>query len=125
VATAASLAVERIGMPEAQIILAQAAAYVACAPKSNSAVCAIGVAMNVVQNEKTATIPAYLMDAHYKGAAKHGHGLGYQYAHDFENHYVKQQYLPDELKDRKFYILSEMGYETQLKEYLKKIKGEE
>ena len=78
-ATAASLAVERIGMPESQIILAQAAAYIACAPKSNSAVEAIGEAMETVKNEKTATIPAYLMDAHYKGAAKLGHGLNYLY----------------------------------------------
>lgn len=123
VATSAALAVERIGMPEAQIILAQAAAYVACAPKSNSAVCAIGEAMQVVQNEKTATIPAYLMDAHYKGATKLGHGLGYLYAHDFENHYVKQQYLPDEIKDRVFYAPSDNGYEKQIKDYFKKIKG--
>lgn len=124
VAASAALAVERIGMPEAQIILAQAAAYVACAPKSNSAVCAIGEAMQVVENEKTATIPAYLMDAHYKGAAKLGHGLGYLYAHDFENHYVRQQYLPDEIKDRVFYVPSDNGYEKQIKEYFKKIKGE-
>lgn len=124
VATSAALAVERIGMPEAQIILSQAAAYVACAPKSNSAVCAIGEAMQVVENEKTATIPAYLMDAHYKGAAKLGHGLGYLYAHNFENHYVKQQYLPDEIKDRVFYVPSDNGYEKQIKEYFKKIKGE-
>jgi putative ATPase len=124
VATSASLAVERIGMPEAQIILAQAAAYVACAPKSNSAVSAIGEAMQIVENEKTATIPAYLMDAHYKGAAKLGHGLGYLYAHDFENHYVRQQYLPDEIKDRVFYVPSDNGYEKQIQEYFKKIKGE-
>ncbi len=124
VATSASLAVERIGMPEAQIILAQAATYVACAPKSNSAVCAIGEAMSVVENEKTATIPAYLMDAHYKGATKLGHGLGYLYAHNYENHYVKQQYLPDEIKDRVFYVPSDQGYEKQIKEYFKKIKGE-
>lgn len=124
VAASAALAVERIGMPEAQIILAQAVAYVACAPKSNSAVSAIGEAMAVVENEKTATIPAYLMDAHYKGAAKLGHGLGYLYAHNYENHYVKQQYLPDELKDRVFYVPSDNGYEKQIKEYFKKIKGE-
>jgi putative ATPase len=123
VATSAALAVERLGMPEAQIVLAQAAAYVACAPKSNSAVCAIGEAMKVVENEKTATIPAYLMDAHYKGAAKLGHGLGYQYAHNFENHYVEQQYLPDEIKDRVFYVPSDNGYEVNIQEYFKKIKG--
>lgn len=125
VATAAALAVERLGMPEARIVLAQAATYVACAPKSNSALCAIDEAMQVVENEKTATIPAYLMDAHYKGAAKLGHGLGYQYAHDFKNHYVKQQYLPDELKDRVFYVPSDNGYEKQIQEYLKRIKEEE
>ncbi|MDF2512883.1 MAG: yrvN [Herbinix sp.] len=124
VATSAALAVERLGMPEARIVLAQAAAYVACAPKSNSAICAIDEAMSVVQNEKTATIPAYLMDSHYKGAAKLGHGLGYKYAHNYENHYVEQQYLPDEIKDRKFYVPTDNGYEKQIQEYFKKIKGE-
>jgi putative ATPase len=125
VATSAALAVERLGMPEARIVLAQAAAYVACAPKSNSAICAIDDAMGVVQNEKTATIPAYLMDAHYKGAAKLGHGLGYKYAHNYENHYVEQQYLPDEIKNRVFYEPSANGYEIQIQEYFKKIKGQE
>jgi putative ATPase len=124
VATAAAQAVERIGMPESQIILAQAAAYVACAPKSNSSVAAIGAALEAVQNEKTATIPSYLMDAHYKGAAKLGHGLGYKYAHDYKNHYVKQQYLPDELKDRVFYAPSEQGYEKDIKERLLRLKRE-
>ncbi len=124
VATNAALAVERLGMPEARIVLAQAAAYVACAPKSNSAICAIDEAMDLVAKEKTATIPAYLQDAHYKGAAKLGHGLGYQYAHDFKNHYVKQQYLPDEIKGRIFYVPSDNGYEKQIQEYFKRIKGE-
>ena len=124
VATSAALAVERLGMPEAQIVLSQAAAYVACAPKSNSAVCAIGAAMEAVENEKTATIPPHLMDAHYKGASKLGHGIGYLYAHDFKNHYVKQQYLPDELVGRVFYAPSDNGYEKKMKEYLKKIKEE-
>ena len=124
VATSAALAVERLGMPEARIVLAQAAAYVACAPKSNSAICAIDNAMQTVEQMKTAPIPAYLMDAHYKGAAKLGHGLGYQYAHNYENHYVKQQYLPDEIKNHVFYIPSDMGYEKQIQEYFKKIKGE-
>ncbi|NLP34121.1 MAG: replication-associated recombination protein A [Clostridiales bacterium] len=124
VATNAALAVERLGMPEARIVLAQAAAYVACAPKSNSAYCAIDAAMEVVANEKTATIPPYLMDAHYKGAAKLGHGIGYKYAHDYKNHYVKQQYLPDEIKDRRFYIPSDNGYEKKIQEHLKKIKEE-
>lgn len=124
VAVNASLAVERIGMPEAQIILAQAAAYVACAPKSNSAVMAIETAMKVVGIEKTATIPPYLQDAHYKAAEKLGHGIGYKYAHDYKNHYVKQQYLPDEIKDYSFYIPSDNGYEKTIQEYLGKIKEE-
>jgi ATPase related to the helicase subunit of the Holliday junction resolvase len=124
VATNAALAVERLGMPEARIVLAQAAAYVACAPKSNSAICAIDEAMRVVENERTATIPPYLQDAHYKGASKLGHGLGYKYAHDYENHYVKQQYLPDEIKDRIFYNPSNNGYEKQIQEYFKWVKGE-
>lgn len=122
VATNASLAVERLGMPEARIVLAQAAAYVACAPKSNSALCAIDNAMRMVESNKTATIPAHLMDAHYKGAKGLGHGLNYQYAHDFENHYVKQQYLPVELKDQVFYVPSNQGYEKQIQEYFKFIK---
>lgn len=124
VATNASLAVERVGMPEAQIILAQAAAYVALAPKSNSAVNAIAKAMGVVKNERTATIPAYLKDAHYAGAAKLGHGLTYKYAHNYKNHYVKQQYLPDEIKDTVFYELNEQGYEKVLKEHMERIKKE-
>jgi putative ATPase len=124
VATSAALAVERLGMPEARIVLAQAAAYVACAPKSNSAICAIDAATQAVEHEKTATIPPYLKDAHYKGAANLGHGIGYLYAHNYENHYVKQQYLPDELKDRVFYIPTNQGYEKQINEYFRQIKGE-
>ena len=124
VAIAAAQAVERLGMPEARIVLAQAAAYIACAPKSNSSIIAIDAALDVVKNEKTATIPSYLMDAHYKGAAKLGHGQGYQYAHNYKNHYVKQQYLPDELKDRIFYTPTEQGYEKVIKEHLSRIKKE-
>lgn len=124
VATSAALAVERLGMPEARIVLAQAATYVACAPKSNSAYVAIDDALNVVANEKTATIPSYLQDTHYKGAAKLGHGIGYKYAHNYKNHYVKQQYLPDELKDRVFYNPSDNGYEKDIKEYLELCQGE-
>ena len=125
VAVSASLAVERLGMPEAQIVLSQAATYVACAPKSNSAVNAIGAAMKVVETETTATIPPYLQDAHYKAAEKLGHGIGYKYAHNYKNHYVKQQYLPDEIKDYVFYIPSDNGYEKTIQEYFKKIKEEE
>ncbi len=122
VATSAAQAVERIGMPEAQIILAQAVTYVACAPKSNAAYMAINAAMDYVAHNKTAQIPAHLRDAHYKGAAKLGHGQGYLYAHDFPNHYVKQQYLPDELEGTTFYQLSDMGYEAQIKEHFRQIK---
>ncbi len=124
VATAAAAAVERLGMPEARIVLSQAALYVACAPKSNSAICAIDAADAVVRGERSAAIPPYLQDSHYKGAASLGRGLGYKYAHDFKNHYVKQQYLPDELKDKSFYEPSGNGYEARIKEYLEFIKKE-
>ena len=124
VAVSAAQAVERIGMPESQIILSQAASYVACAPKSNSACNAIFAAMDCVKSKKT-TVPAHLQDAHYKGSASLGHGLGYKYAHDYPNHYVEQQYLPDEIKDEKFYIPSDNGYEKQIKEHFRKIKGHE
>ena len=121
VAVNAAQAVERLGMPEARIVLAQAATYVACAPKSNSAILAIDAAMEVVKNEKTGAIPVHLQDAHYKGAGKLGHGIGYQYAHDFPNHYVEQQYLPDELVGRKFYVPTEQGYEKEIQEHFKRI----
>lgn len=125
VAVNASLAVERVGMPEARIILSQAATYVACAPKSNSAYKAIGAAMNVVENQKTPAIPSYLRDASYRGAEALGRGIGYKYSHDYKNHYVKQQYLPDEIKDYVFYEPSDNGYEKVIKEYLRRIKEEE
>ena len=109
VATVAAQAVERVGMPESQIILSQAAAYMACAPKSNAAVNAIFAAMDSVKRTRT-TVPVHLQDAHYGGHEKLGHGMGYKYAHDYPNHYVKQQYLPDEIRGEKFYELSDMGY---------------
>ena len=121
VAAAAAQAVERIGMPEAQIILAQAAAYVACAPKSNSAVKAIGEAMRAVRDEPAGPIPPYLRDAHYKGAKNLGRGLDYRYPHDFPNHYVEQQYLPDNMKGRRFYELSDNGYEKTIKMLFKRM----
>ena len=124
VAVSAAQAVERIGMPESQIILSQAASYVACAPKSNSACNAIFAAMDSVKSTKT-TVPVHLQDAHYRGHENLGHGIGYKYAHDYPNHYVEQQYLPDEIKDAKFYIPSENGYEKQIREHFKKIKGHE
>ena len=123
VAVSAAQAVERIGMPEAQIILSQAALYVAAAPKSNSAVCAIDKASAAVQKYRT-TVPAHLQDSHYKGAEKLGHGIGYQYAHDFPNHYVRQQYLPDEIKNARFYEPGDLGYEKEIKARLKKLRQE-
>ena len=121
VATSAAQAVERLGMPEGRIVLAQAAAYVASAPKSNSSILAIDEAMNVVKNEKISGVPNHLRDAHYKGAGKLGHGDGYKYAHDYPKHYVEQQYLPDELIGRRFYVPSDNGYEKKISEYLRYI----
>ncbi|MBQ8116778.1 MAG: replication-associated recombination protein A [Lachnospiraceae bacterium] len=124
VATNASLAVERIGMPEAQIILAQAAAYVACAPKSNASCVAIERAMAEVERSGNLPIPTHLQDAHYKGAAKLGHGIGYKYAHDYPNHYVEQQYLPYELKGNEFYEPTGNGYEQKIREHISRLKKE-
>ena len=121
-ATSAAQAVERVGMPEAQIILSQAAAYVASAPKSNAACLAISRAMEIVRTTKTAPVPVHLQDSHYRGAKKLGHGQGYLYAHDYPNHYVRQQYLPDGLTDVKFYEPTENGYEKQIKAHLKFLK---
>lgn len=123
VATNAAMAVERIGMPEAQIILSQAVTYVACAPKSNAAYGAIEAAMGVVKNSRTPQVPTHLQDAHYKGAQKLGRGLGYKYAHDYPNHYVEQQYLPDELVGTKFYVPTDNGYEKQINEHFDHIKN--
>jgi putative ATPase len=123
VAVNASLAVERVGMPEAQIILAEAAAYIACAPKSNACVAAIGAAMQAVAETGNLPIPAHLQDAHYKGSAKLGRGTGYEYPHDYPHNYVEQQYLPEALTGRKFYQPTENGYEAKVKEHFKKIKA--
>lgn len=124
VAVSASLAVERVGMPEAQIILSQAASYVACAPKSNAACNAIFAATEEIKKSGNLPIPAHLQDAHYKGAAKLGHGTGYKYAHDYPNHYVEQQYLPYELKGQTYYEPSWNGYEKKIREHMKRIKSE-
>lgn len=115
VAVSAAQAVERVGMPEAQIILAQAAAYLAGAPKSNASCNAIFDAMDCVRSVKT-TVPVHLQDAHYRGSQKLGHGIGYKYAHDYPEHYVKQQYLPNEIKDARFYEPTDLGYEKVMKE---------
>ncbi|MBD9007788.1 MAG: replication-associated recombination protein A, partial [Clostridium sp.] len=103
VAVSAAQAVERIGMPEAQIILSQAVLYVATAPKSNSACNAVFEAMDAVKNQRSMPVPAHLQDSHYGGSAKLGHGIGYKYAHNYPNHYVKQQYLPDGMEEQVFY----------------------
>ena len=122
VANAAAQAVHQVGMPEAQIILSEAVIYVASSPKSNSACNAIFAANEVVRSTVTARSPAHLQDAHYKGSAKLGHGIGYKYAHDYPNHYVKQQYLPGGLEDSRFYEPGDLGYEVEVKNYFKKIK---
>ncbi|MCC2253795.1 replication-associated recombination protein A [Ruminococcus sp. CLA-AA-H200] len=123
VAVSAAQAAERVGMPEAQIILSQAVTYIACAPKSNSASNAIFAADEAVKQYQT-SVPVHLKDAHYKGAQKLGHGTGYKYAHDYPGHYVKQQYLPDEIKDARFYEPGVLGHEKEIGEYLKKIRQE-
>lgn len=124
VAVSAAQAVERIGMPESQIILSQAAAYVATAPKSNAAYMGIAKAMKTVADTRTMSVPAHLQDRHYKGAEKLGHGLGYKYAHDYPNHYVTQQYLPDGMEGMRFYEPSENGYEKKIREHMEFIKRE-
>ena len=123
VAVSAAQAVERIGMPESQIILAQAVAYVATAPKSNAAVNAIFEATDAVKHTRT-TVPSPLQDAHYPGSANLGRGTGYKYAHDYPNHYVKQQYMPSELEGRVFYRPSDNGYEKTIAAHMKKLKEE-
>lgn len=121
VAVSAMTATTMIGMPECQINLSQAAIYVACAPKSNSAVEAISKAMADVRATKDSGVPAHLRDAHYKGAAKLNRGIGYQYPHAFGG-YVKQQYLPDSHKDRVYYMPTGNGNEIKIKERLSRLK---
>ncbi|MCI5723515.1 MAG: replication-associated recombination protein A [Erysipelotrichaceae bacterium] len=125
VAVDASLAVERVGMPEGAIILANAATYVANAPKSNASSNGIFLAMDLVDKTGNLPIPPYLRDAHYPGSEKLGRGIGYQYAHDYPHHYVKQQYLPDAIKNEKLYQFSDIAYEAKLQQYLKFIGKED
>lgn len=128
VAVAAANAVHQLGMPEARIVLSQAAIYVATAPKSNAAYGAVDKALEVVKNAASSgenmEVPVHLKDAHYKGAAKLGHGAGYLYAHDYPNHYVRQQYLPDALINEHFYEPTRMGYEEKIREHMEMIKGD-
>ncbi len=125
VATAAAQAVERIGMPESQLILSEAAIYIASAPKSNACTNAIFAAMNAVKADPTPPVPVHLQDAHYRGSAKLGHGVGYKYAHDYPEHYVKQQYLPDKVQGQVFYSPTDLGYENTFKTRLEHLKKRE
>ncbi len=124
VAVACAQAVERIGMPEAQLVLADAALYVAGAPKSNAVTNAIFDALETVKNQKTGSVPPHLRDTHYKGAKELGH-TGYLYPHDYPGNFVKQQYLPDMIKDARFYHPTENGYEKHVRERLQDLYGEE
>jgi len=124
VATSAALAIERIGMPEAKIILSQAVIYVATAPKSNSSVTAINKALELVGKYNGAKVPNHLRDGGYHGA-KLGRGVGYKYAHNYENHYVKQQYLPDELEGQTIYEPSNQGYENEINDMMSKRTGKQ
>jgi putative ATPase len=121
VAVSAAQALEYVGMPEARIPLAQAALYIATAPKSNAAVMAIDEALALVKSESTSGVPAHLKDAHYGGAKNLGHGKGYKYPHSYPGNYIKQQYLPDELLDNKFYKPTTNGYEKKIKEFLENL----
>lgn len=120
--------VHTIGMPEARIPLAQAAIYVACAPKSNAGYLAINRAMQAVEDfskaESGLEVPVYLKESGYKGAETLGRGIGYKYAHDYPNHYVEQQYLPDALAEQRFYEPTEMGYEKIMTEHMEKIRNQ-
>jgi putative ATPase len=119
VASAAYDIVERIGMPEAQLTLGQAAIYMATAPKSNASALAIWGAMKDVREGRTIPVPRHLRDKHYKGATQLGNGQGYQYAHDFEGGYVQQDYLGVE---KNYYNPTDRGHELKIREYLEKIK---
>ena len=120
-ATSACLAVERVGMPEARILLAQAAIYVACAPKSNASYMAIGKALENVQQVKT-SVPGHLKNIHANGEGDVPQAVGYKYAHDYPNHYVRQQYLPDEIIHERFYEPTDIGYEKTISEHLRFLK---
>ena len=114
VAQAAARGLEMVGLPEGRLLLAEAALYIACAPKSNS-VLAVNAAMADVQNGKYGAVPLHLRDTSYPGAEKFGHGKGYLYPHNFENHYVEQEYLPEELREIKYYQPSGMGKDMGVK----------
>ena len=115
-------------MPEARIPLAEAALYIATAPKSNSVIKGIDSALNYIRNNNTGVVPLHLRDAHYQGAGELGHGEEYKYPHDYPDNFVKQQYLPDGIKDVKFYEPDGSGNEKVIKkrlDYLRNLHGEE
>ncbi|MFZ9018294.1 MAG: replication-associated recombination protein A, partial [Ilumatobacteraceae bacterium] len=116
VAVAAAQAVEHVGLPEAQLNLAQAALYLAAAPKSNRAALAIWQARSDVRAGLVGEVPAHLRDAHYQGAEKLGHGIGYEYPHDDERGWVEQRYLPPELDGRRWYRPGPHGQEPLIEE---------
>lgn len=116
VANAALNVVKSIGMPEARITLAQAVTYLASAPKSNAAYNAINAALNDIEKEDIGTIPMHLRDSHYGGAKILNHGADYKYPHNYEHHYVKQQYMPKELNRKKYYEPTGLGYEKRIKD---------
>ncbi len=118
-ANAAANAAEFIGLPEARIILAQAAVYVACAPKSNAVYLGIDKALADVKDQRTHGVPVHLKDSHYKGADKLGHGAGYKYAHDYPQHYIEQEYMPHKAV---YYEPTLQGYEAKIKERMDKLK---
>ncbi|MCL2060733.1 MAG: replication-associated recombination protein A [Oscillospiraceae bacterium] len=122
-ASAAAQAVHLVGLPEAQLILSEAALYIATCPKSNSACVAIGRAMGDVESMPTGEPPMHLRNAVTDGMANLGYGKGYLYAHNYENNYVPLQFLPDEVKDRTYYVPGDNRHEKQLADYLAKIKS--
>jgi len=124
VAVSAAQAVDFIGMPEGSLILSQAVTYISCAPKSNASYVGLEKALEDVKNKKTGAVPNHLKDTHYSGAADLGHGTGYKYAHDYEGHYVKQQYLPDELVGTIYYEPTENGIEKKIKDSLDRLRGQ-
>ncbi|MBQ3553938.1 MAG: replication-associated recombination protein A [Clostridia bacterium] len=113
----------QLGLPEARIPLAEAVLLLATAPKSNSVVCAIDEALSDVNSKSTGEVPNHLKDAHYGGAKKMGRGLTYQYPHNFPNNYVKQQYLPDAIKNKKYYVPGKNKNEQLSLSYWEQIKG--
>jgi len=121
-AVAAAQAVQLIGMPEGRIVLAEAVVHLATAPKSNAAYLGINAALDDVRSGRIGLVPPHLRDAHYAGAKKVGHGSGYVYSHDQPHAVAAQQYLPEELVDRRYYAPSDRGYERQVSDRLERIR---